>query len=358
LNSTGNRFERFLEHLALDRIVTRIRGSELHSDGLTWTRFGGSVALILVVLLFLSGAVMSFYYSPSPGAAYDSVDYASFSVPFGEIIRGVHHYAWNLLLVVMGLHLGRTFLVGAYKAPRQMVWISGVVILLIVPAFIFTGDLLPWDQKGYWSTKVRNSIMASIPLIGDFQVRVLQGSPIIGIITMTRYYVLHTIFLPGLLTFFIFVHYHFIKHRGFSDPLFKKEATRKKVPLFPDIINRWLALFLVTTVLLGLIAWQWPAFLGNPADPTDSSYVPKPEWWVLFLNQLVSIFTGPLTVVGTIIIPGGLLGLIIALPFIDRASERHPRYRGRIILIAAVIVIILLGLSIMGYVEHFVTPHA
>ncbi len=356
MNRTANRFEHFLEHLALDGILTRIRSFEVHSDGLTWTRFGGSLASVLIVLLFLSGAVMSFYYSPSPGAAYDSVDYASFSVPFGEIIRGVHHYAWNLLLVVMGLHLGRTFLVGAYKAPREMVWISGVVILLIVPIFIFTGDLLPWDQKGYWSTKVRNTIMASVPLIGDFQVRVLQGGPLIGIVAMTRYYVLHTIFLPGLLIFFVFVHYHIIRHRGISDPLFKKDVTRKKVPFSPNIINRWLALFLVATVFLGLIAWQWPAPLENPADPTDSSYVPKPEWWVLFLNQLVGIFTGPLTVLGTAIIPGGLVGVIIALPFIDRSSERHPRSRGKIILIAATVAIILLGLSIMGYIEHFVTP--
>jgi ubiquinol-cytochrome c reductase cytochrome b subunit len=356
MNGTGSRFETLLEHLALDGIISRLRGLEVPSDALTWTRFFGSLMLVLVVLLFLTGAFMAFYYSPAPGAAYDSVDYASFSIPFGEMIRGVHHYGWNLLLVVMGLHLGRAFLVGGYKAPRQLVWVSGVVILLMVPAFIFTGDLLPWDQKGYWSTLVRNSIMASIPLVGDFQARLLQGGPRIGIVALSRYYVLHTIFLPGLFLFLVAAHFHFLKHRGLSGPLSGEEAARRKVPLVPTIINRWLVLFLVVAVVLGLVAWYWSAPLGNPADPADSSYVPKPEWWALFSDQLLAIFTGPLTVVGAVIIPGGLVGLMMALPFIDRSPERHPARRKKVILIAAVIVATLIALSVMGYIEHHLTP--
>jgi ubiquinol-cytochrome c reductase cytochrome b subunit len=160
VKSTESWSEKILVHLGLEGFVVRIRDWRVPSDGLTWTRFCGSLALVLVVLLFLSGAFMAFYYSPSPGAAYDSVDYAQFTVPFGDVVRGIHHYAWNLLLVVMGFHLLRTLIVGAYKPPRELIWISGVVIMLVVPAFIFTGDLLPWTQTGYWSTQVRNSIMA------------------------------------------------------------------------------------------------------------------------------------------------------------------------------------------------------
>jgi ubiquinol-cytochrome c reductase cytochrome b subunit len=356
MNGTGSRFETLLEHLALDGIVARLRGLEVPSDALTWTRFFGSLMLVLVVLLFLTGAFMAFYYSPAPGAAYDSVDYASFSIPFGEMVRGVHHYGWNLLLIVMFLHLVRAFLVGGYKVPRQLVWVSGVVIILIVPAFIFTGDLLPWDQKGYWSTQVRNTIMGSVPLVGDLQVRMLQGGPRIGVVTLSRYYVLHTIILPGLLLFLIAVHFHFLRYRGLSGPLSGEEGNRRKVPFLPSMVNRWLVLFLVVAVILGLVAYHWPAPLENPADPTDTSYLPKPEWWVLFLNQLVGIFTGPLTVVGTVIIPGGLIGLMMALPFIDRSPERHPVRRKKVILIAAVLVATLIALSVMGYIEHYLIP--
>ena len=356
MNRIGDRSGTLLEHLALDGIVTRLRGLEVPSDALTWTRFFGALMLVLVVLLFLTGAFMAFYYSPAPGAAYDSVDYASFSIPFGEMVRGIHYYAWNLLLIVMGLHLGRAFLVGGYKPPREFVWVSGVLVMLVVPAFIITGDLLPWDQKGYWSTQVRNSIMASVPVVGDLLVRVLQGGPRTGVVTLSRYYVLHTIILPGLLLFLIAVHFHFLRHRGLSGPLSGEEGNRRKIPFLPSMVNRWLVLFLVVAVILGLVAWHWPAPLENPADPTDTSYVPKPEWWVLSLNQLVAILKGPLTVIATAIIPGGLVGLIMALPFIDRSPERHPARRKKTMLIAAVIALLLLGLSVMGYIEHHLTP--
>lgn len=354
---TQNRSKTLLEWLALDTLVAWVRDLEVSSHGLSWSRFCGSLSLVLVVLLFISGAFMAFYYSPAPGAAYDSVDYAQFNVPFGDVVRGVHYYAWNLLLVVVGLHLLRAFFVGGYKPPREMVWISGVLVMLILPAFIITGDLLPWDQKGYWSTQVRNSIMSSVPVLGDFLVRMLQGGPRTGIVALTRFYVLHTIILPGLLLLLIAVHVHFLWYRGISGPLAGEEGDQqKKVPFVPNIVNRWLLLFLLVTVVLGLVSWHWPAPLGDPADPTDATYVPKPEWWVLSLNQLVAIFKGPLTVIATAIIPGGLVALIMALPFIDRSPERHPARRKKTILIGAVIGSILLALALMGYIEHHLTP--
>jgi ubiquinol-cytochrome c reductase cytochrome b subunit len=189
-------------------------------------------------------------------------------------------------------------------------------------------------------------------LIGDFLVRLLQGGPLTGIVTLNRFYVLHAIFLPIVLVILIIIHFHFLYQRGISGPLSGDDAVREKVLFLPNLVNRWLVLFLLATLTLGLIAWIWPAPLGNPADPTDTSYMPKPEWWVLFLNQLVAIITGPLTVIATVIIPGGLAGLLIALPFIDSSPERHPARRKMVMLIAVIIAIAVLVLSIMGYLEH------
>jgi hypothetical protein len=141
MNDTKDQSENLMDYLALSRYAAVLRSVHVPKDSLTWTRFCGSLSLVLVALLFLSGVFMMFYYSPSPGAAYDSVDFAQFSLPFGDVVRGVHYYAWNLLLIVLGLHLAGTFLTAAYKAPRQMVWVSGVLIWLVVPAFIVTGDL-------------------------------------------------------------------------------------------------------------------------------------------------------------------------------------------------------------------------
>ena len=351
-NTVGNRSETILEHLALDGAIHRLKALEVPADALVWHRFFGALLLALLVLLFLSGAFMAFYFSPAPGSAYDSVDYALFALPFGDVIKGIHHYGWNLFLIVMGLHVVRGFFVGAYKPPRQLIWVSGVLLLLLVPAFIITGDLLPWDQKGYWSTQVRISIMRSVPLVGDLMVRLLQGGPLTGVVALTRFYVLHIVFLPGMLVVLMVMHFHFIRHRGLSGPLSGDNFARKPVRFFPVIVNRWLMLFVGVTLVLGIISWYWPAPLGDPADPTDSTYVPKPEWWVLFLNQLVSIFKGPWSVIGSGIIPGGLAGLLIALPFIDASPVRHPARRKLAMLIAAIIALAVLVLSIMGYLEH------
>jgi ubiquinol-cytochrome c reductase cytochrome b subunit len=356
--TTGISFETVLEHLALDGIIKRLKERDVPADALTWHRFFGALLMVLLVLLLLSGAFMAFYYSPAPGSAYDSVDYALFTVPYGDIIKGIHHYGWNLFLIVLGVHLVRAFLVGAYKPPRQLVWVSGVMILLLVPTFIITGDLLPWDQKGYWSTQVRLSIIGSMPVIGDFIVRLLQGGPLTGIVALTRFYVLHILFLPVLLVFLIVIHFHFLNHKGLSESLSGDNFSTKTVRFFPVMVNRWLILFLVVTVVLGLISWYWPAPLGDPADPTDSTYVPKPEWWVLSLNQLVTIFKGPLSLIGSVIIPGGLAGLLIVLPFIDSSPERHPTHRKMVMLVAAIIAIAVLVLSVLGYIEHFRTPHS
>ena len=356
--SKRNQPDTLSEMLALDDIIARIKSLRVPGDALTWHRFSGSLLLVLLVLLFLSGAFMSFYYSPAPGVAYDSVDYALYSLPFGDVIKGVHYYSWNVLLVVMGLHLARAFVVGAYKSPRQLVWVSGVMIMLLIPASIITGDLLPWDQDGFWTTQVRISIIASVPFVGDLIVRLVQGGSLTGIVALTRFYVLHILFLPLFLVILVVIHFHFLRQRGLSGSWDKEHSNRQTISFFPQFVNRWLLLFLTVTAVLGLIAWYWPAPLGDPADPTDSTFVPRPEWWVLFLNQLVTVFKGSLTLIGSVIIPGGLVALLIALPFLDTSSDRHPARRKKVMLFAGIIAIILLGLSIMGYVQHFNGTHS
>jgi len=327
--------------------------TEVSAEAISWHRFFGALALVLLALLFLSGTVMMLAYTPFPGTAYDSVDYFQFTLPWGIVVRGVHHYAWNLLLMIMGIHLFRALVMGAYKAPRQSVWISGLMFFLIMPLFIITGDLLPWDQKGYWSTQVRFSIIGTMPLIGEFIGQMLRGGPLTGIVALTRMYALHVVVLPAALVALLGVHLYLVGTRGLSGPL-NAGPNAPKVPFFPHMVNRWLVLFMLTTIVLGLVSWQWPADLGDPADPTDSAYIPRPEWWVLFLNQLVSIFRGPFTVLGSAVIPGGILVLLGALPFLDKSVERHPAKRKWVMISAAILVVAVVALSVMGYVEHFV----
>jgi ubiquinol-cytochrome c reductase cytochrome b subunit len=278
------------ERLGVEKLVDALKGVQVTSDAISWRRFTGSLALVLIVLLFLSGAFMAFYYSPYPGAAYDSVQYAQYELPFGDVIRGVHHWSWNLLLVVVLVHLVQTFWTGAYKEPREMVWVSGVILLLFLPIFIVTGDLLPWTQEGYWTTQVRTSIMSSVPGAGPFMVGLLQGGPRTGVVALTRFYVLHTIFFPGLLMLLLFLHFTFLVCRGLSAPSSHPETPPRKVALFPVMVSRWLALFMFSVLVIGLVTRFWlPVPYADPADPTDSSFVPRPEWWVLFHNKIYLI---------------------------------------------------------------------
>lgn len=348
-----NRSGGILDILALSGIIDRLKALRIPSDALAWHRFFGALLLILLVLLMLSGAFMALYYSPVPGSAYDSVDYTLYTLPFGGIIKGIHHYSWNLLLVVMGVHLCRGFIFGAYKAPRQWVWVSGVIIMLVIPALIITGDLLPWDQAGFWTTQVRLSIIASVPLAGDFIVRLLQGGPLTGVVALTRFYVLHILFFPAMLILTVLVHFHFLKARGLSGPFFKDVSQRRTISFFPQLANRWLLLFFVLTAVLGWVSWYRMSPLGDPADPTDSTFVPVPEWWVLFLNQLVTIFKGALSIIGSVIIPAGLITLLITLPFMDTSPDRHPSHRKKFMVAGGMVALFLIGLSISGYVQHF-----
>ncbi len=233
-----------------------------------------------------------------------------------------------------------------------------MILLLFLPIFIITGDLLPWTQEGYWTTQVRTSIMASVPGAGQFMVSLLQGGPRTGVVALTRFYVLHTIFFPGLLMVLLFLHFAFLACRGLSTPASHPETPPRKVPLFPVMVSRWLALFIFTVLAIGLVTRFWlPVPYADPADPTDSSFVPRPEWWVLFLNKLVGIFSGPLTFVGAVVIPGALAGLLLALPFLDRSPERRPLKRWKAMLFAGAIASAILILSFLSYLEHFGSSH-
>ena len=306
MNGTGRLSEKLLNFLAMDGYAERLCSLRVASGALCWTRFCGSLSLVLVVLLFLSGAFLMFYYSPSPGAAYDSVDFGQFSVPFGDVVRGVHYYAWNLLLVVLGLHLAGTFLTAAYKAPRELVWVSGVLIMLVVPLFVITGDLLPWDQKGYWTTQVRGSIISSVPVVGDLMLHLLQGGPRTGIVALTRFYVLHCIFLPPLLAALVALHFHFLAHRGLSEPLSEGEADQGCVPFIPNLFNRWLVLFAAVMVVLALLSAYWPAPPGQPCGSHGFRLHAQARVVGSAAESLVSIFKGSFMFIGTVAIPGGL----------------------------------------------------
>ena len=180
--------------------------------------FGG-ITFFLFVMLAVTGYFMTLYYVPSPEQAYDAVDYLTYEVPLGYVIRGVHHWSANLMIVTISIHMIRVFVYGAYKNPREINWMTGVCLFCLVMAFGFTGYLLPWDQKAYWATKVGTSIMGSVPGVGEYALRLMRGGSNLGALTMTRFYSLHVLFLPAATFIFLVGHFVMIRKQGISKPL-------------------------------------------------------------------------------------------------------------------------------------------
>jgi menaquinol-cytochrome c reductase cytochrome b subunit len=184
--------------------------------------FGGMV-FILIAFQLLTGIFLAFYYVPdaagSPAPAYQSVQAIMNTVYLGWLVRGVHFWSANLLVVVIVLHMARVFWTGSYRAPRELNWMVGVIMLLIVLAFSLTGYLLPWDTKAYWATSVTIKIAASAPLLGPLTETILQGGPTLGANTLQRFFTVHVFILPALIVLLMYVHFRLIRKHGISEPL-------------------------------------------------------------------------------------------------------------------------------------------
>jgi menaquinol-cytochrome c reductase cytochrome b subunit len=180
--------------------------------------FGG-IGFFILVLQVVTGISLMLYYVPSPDHAYASVRYIQSETLFGGLMQGVHRVGASAAVIMVVLHMLRVIFTGSYKKPRELNWVVGVFLLLIVVGFSFTGYLLPWDQKAYWATTVGLNMIATIPLVGEFLANVLRAGSEVGSLTLVRFFVIHVMFLPALLTFFLAAHFFMVRRQGISRPL-------------------------------------------------------------------------------------------------------------------------------------------
>jgi ubiquinol-cytochrome c reductase cytochrome b subunit len=318
----------------LDRRVGHRRLLEAALDepvpgGASWSYVFGSASLILLLVQLGTGIVLATFYSASATDAWASIAYLEREIPFGRTLRGIHHHAASGMVIVVVLHLLQVAFYGAYKAPREANWLAGLGLLGMVLGFALTGYLLPWDQTGYWATKVATSIAGTLPIVGEWIQRFAQGGNDYGNLTLTRFYALHVIVLP-LLTFgLVAVHIALFRKHGVTPRPGITAAELEKVDLFwPKQIAYDAVFSLLVVVAILILAVRSGAPLEAPADPA-SNFIARPEWYFLFLFQLLKYFEGPLEIVGTVIIPGFAATFLAVLPFLDRSpsrrfSERRP----------------------------------
>lgn len=305
--------------------------------GPRWAYVFGSLLLIVICNQILTGALLMAFYAPSATDAWASVAYIQDQMRLGWLIRGLHSSGASLLLIGIVLHMVQVAVFGAYRAPREVNWWTGILLSLLVMGFALTGYLLPWDQKGYWATQVATTLLGATPAVGPMLQRLLQGGPGYGNLTLTHFYSLHVFVLPLLLLLLIGVHVALFRRHGVT-PHWRRSAEeldRATAPFWPR--QALYDLVACALCVAGLFAWVWRAKgvdLGAPADPS-APYDARPEWYFLPLFQLLKYFPGQLEVVAAMGAPLLFLGALALLPVVDRAPTCEPqRRRGPLALFA------------------------
>ena len=281
-----------------------------------WHQVIGSMAVFFFIIQVFTGGLLAFNYAPTPGEAYNSVKYIMTELTGGSLIRGLHHWGASMMLIIVVLHMLQVFLYGAYKKPREATWMMGVVLLLITLAFGLTGYLLPWDNRAYWGTVVTTQIAGQAPIAGPYLTRLLGGEGSVGNVTFSRFYALHTVLLPPLTMILIGIHIYLVRKHGVTPAVDDRAPRRKFFPeqVFKDTVGVSLAF-----LILFMMAVFARVPLGRLADPTDTNFIPRPEWYFLFLFQTLKFFKGPLEAIGSVVLPGVAVLTLFLIPFIDRA---------------------------------------
>jgi ubiquinol-cytochrome c reductase cytochrome b subunit len=308
-----------------------------------WHQVFGSVAMFLILVQFFTGILLAFNYAPTPGEAYNSLRYILTEVTAGRLMRGLHHWGASMIIVVVVLHMVQVFLWGAYKKPREATWMIGVVLLLVTLAYGLTGYLLPWDNRAYWGTVVTTQIAAMAPGLGTYATRLLGGDGSVGVVTFARFYGLHVLLLPPATLLLIGIHVYLVRKHGVAPAAGDERLPKKK--FYPEqVFKDTVAIFIAFAILFTLaIAARVP--LEQLADPTDTAYIPRPEWYFLFLFQTLKLFEGPLEVVGAVVLPGLAVLTLILVPFLDRSRVMRVTKRTTAIAIVAFAAIGWAGLT-------------
>ena len=330
-----------VEHSLLDEPIP---------GGASWIYVFGSATLFLFILQAITGMFLAVYYAPTPDHAYDSVQFIENQVTFGWFVRGLHHWGASGMVVAVGLHMLQVFLYGAFKPPREMMWMVGVGLFLLVMGFAFTGYLLPWDQTAYWATQVGINMVGTVPLVGDLVVKVLRGGESLGALTLSRFFAVHVLFLPALIIMGIMLHLFILRRVGPAGPWDEKKAAAGSETFYPRQVYMDAVVMLGVFGIIAVLAVFVPFPLADKANPSDTSFVPVPEWYFLSYYELLKHVHGPLEPFATWVLPGMAILVMLLWPFLDwQKTIRAPASRPVGMALAVVFLVTvfsLLGVSL------------
>ncbi len=336
--------------------------------GARWKYVFGSAALAAFILQVVTGIALATSYVSSTGGAYQSLQYITDKAPLGAILRGMHYWGATAMVVMVGIHLLRVFLTGSFKFPREMNWISGVLLLGLTLALAFSGQILRWDQNAVWSLVVGAEQAGRVPLIGPWLAHFIMGGDVVGAYTLSRVFSVHVFVLPILLAAIVGLHLHLVLRNGVSEPpeagcpvepaTYRSEyhdmLLKKGVPFWPEAAWRDSVFALVVTLAVLLLACVvGPAALDNPPDPSLINALPRPDWYFWWYFSLLALLPHSLEDYVMTLLPL-LAGIIlICVPLASNRGERHPARRPLAVGIVVFIIAVIAALTLAGWKENW-----
>jgi ubiquinol-cytochrome c reductase cytochrome b subunit len=316
----------------------------------------GSGLLFVFLTQIITGTFLALYYVPSVDHAHTTVAYITKQVAAGAFLRSLHVYGASAMVIIAVLHICQTFLYGSYKGRRELMWLSGSILFALVLGMAFTGYLLPWDQKAYFATAVGTNVPSELPVVGNAVKIVMRGGTELGTLTISRFFVAHVFWIPGLLLLFISTHLFLFRRAGPAGPPSENplHPSLPTEPFYPRQVVKDMTLALLLIVILGGLAYFYPAALGPQANPADTQFLPRPEWYYRSLFQWLKYWHGNGVVIGIGVIPPLIAVLFLAVPFLDRRLERRPWKRP---VAVGLFSFVLLGIALLEVLSYYDDAH-
>ncbi len=329
-----------------------------------WWYVFGSATLVAFIVQVVTGVALAFTYVPAADNAYETLQFISHQATLGSIVRGIHYWGASAMVVLVIIHMVRIFLMGSYKYPRELNWLTGVGLLLLTLAMAFTGQLLRWDQDAYWAVVVGAEQAGRVPLIGPYLVQILVAGQTVGGATLTRFYATHVFLIPALMFGLIGLHLYLVVRHGISEPpevgrpvdpasyksWYQRLLDREGIPFWPDAVWRDVVFALAVGLVVVILAMvPGPKELAERADPTILKAYPRPDWYFLWYFAVLALIPPGVETWVIIGFPALAVIVLLAIPFIGRGGERSLRRRPWAV---GLVVVPMVAVGLLTYEGH------
>jgi ubiquinol-cytochrome c reductase cytochrome b subunit len=351
------------ERLQVREVIIDTAGHPVPRSSASWWYVFGSATLVVFILQVVTGLCLATVYAPSAEGAWKSLIYLNYQQPIGWYLRALHGWGSNFMIALVIIHMAQVFLFGAYKYPRELTWLAGVVLLLCTLGMAFTGQIMRFDQNAYWGLGIGASILGRTPLLGAKLVDLILGGPIIAGETLSRFFALHVFVIPGLLMAFVALHLFLVLRLGINEwPMpgrivrrdtylreYHELVSKDGEPFVPFAAQKDLVFAgLIILSLLALAAIEGPIGPNGNPDPTIIQTVPRPDFFFLWLFSLFALLPPWTETFLMLIGPVAAIGVLLALPFVSGTGEKSYRARPVSVMILIMVFVFIGTLTWLG----------